>query len=676
VAADSGTDRFLSSAVSLGVHGGLLMAVVVLPGVYQTHTLSKMVFLQVLVDLTFPAFVVLAWKDPLLRPRLTAPLAGLAAWVAVLGVATVFAPDVLQGFWGVTSRMTGMFSLLHVLAWGLMAAGWLRTTTQWRQVLRLQLWLGVANGVVGLLQVPFPTLGLLGSVSDGRVMGLMGNPIFFSTHLVFTLFLAWWFTVNGELRRAGPMIMIACGLGMIASGSRGPLLGLVLGGAATLLMVAYRRGQRARVAWGVVALLVLGTSYVALATWVAASPSFAEFGADHPTLARLGVLGDARRQSYWAVMWEAFKTRPWLGWGNENLDIAYTRSYRPLGPCTPFFEDRPHNVVLEVLVSAGVLGLVAWAAWWWAMLRGAWRGGTAAPWLLGVMVAHLAGGMVAFDTPTSWMALVLLTVLLHSRAMAAFPRRETATQRGAPRGLFPLLQAAGLWLAVSCSVQPLFGSWLMMNANTALTEGNVPGMVARYEVAARQVRPYREDWLQAVSLQVIVMVSGSGGQPRVFQVARMLLEQARPVAQDVLARAGGNTRVGPTWARMLATLGEASQDAQLLDEAGTLLRALALENPRRQDTLMDHADWLAMMGRTQEAADLYQQALRLDPDNAQVNWRAGFFTWMGLQDAPGGARLLVRSTECPCAQALTTAQQTQLAQARLVLSKRVDPLPR
>jgi tetratricopeptide (TPR) repeat protein len=62
----------------------------------------------------------------------------------------------------------------------------------------------------------------------------------------------------------------------------------------------------------------------------------------------------------WKQVITAINERPWLGWGHENL--IYMGKYYVPGLWFEPWQDRAHNIFLEVLSTSGFLGLVAYCA--------------------------------------------------------------------------------------------------------------------------------------------------------------------------------------------------------------------------------------------------------------------------------------------------------------------------
>lgn len=70
---------------------------------------------------------------------------------------------------------------------------------------------------------------------------------------------------------------------------------------------------------------------------------------------------DLGRIAVWAAAWDAFKDRPWLGWGAGNYLMVAELYRNPLwdevyGATT---QDHAHNLFLEAMAASGLVGLVA-----------------------------------------------------------------------------------------------------------------------------------------------------------------------------------------------------------------------------------------------------------------------------------------------------------------------------
>jgi len=76
------------------------------------------------------------------------------------------------------------------------------------------------------------------------------------------------------------------------------------------------------------------------------------------------------RYSSWQVSFESFREKPIFGWGPENFSVAFDKNYDPSLPGIEIdprgwwgthasWWDKPHNILIEYAISAGILGLLA-----------------------------------------------------------------------------------------------------------------------------------------------------------------------------------------------------------------------------------------------------------------------------------------------------------------------------
>lgn len=79
------------------------------------------------------------------------------------------------------------------------------------------------------------------------------------------------------------------------------------------------------------------------------------------------------RFTIWKMSFEGFKEHPILGWGIENYNLVFNKYYQPnMYKQEPWF-DRSHNVVFDWLISAGLLGFLAYLSIFSGALYILWR---------------------------------------------------------------------------------------------------------------------------------------------------------------------------------------------------------------------------------------------------------------------------------------------------------------
>lgn len=165
----------------------------------------------------------------------------------------------------------------------------------------------------------------------------------------------------------------AVALALAASGTRSSWLG-ALAGSGTALILAGRRSRRARVG------VLIAIAVLAAATlW----PGFRQRAASafdpHDYTAR-------GRVSLWRSGWDLFRERPLLGWGLADQS-ARIRAHRR--PDATFAAGHFHSNLVQVAVTGGAIGLVAYAALMAALGFCLWKRRDS-PWALAGLAAWVS----------------------------------------------------------------------------------------------------------------------------------------------------------------------------------------------------------------------------------------------------------------------------------------------
>ena len=694
--------RSLAALLALtyvGIYGSLLMPMIYAPRlVVFPFIFAKLLALQILLALTLPAWAVLAWQDPRYRPRRSPLLGALLVYFVALAVSTAFSIDRERSFWGNQERMSGLFQLLHYFAWAVMASSVVRGWTALRRLLHFQVTVGFVMGAIAVLQRPFPSL-IGEGVPDMRVAGLLGNPIFSGTYHLFVIFflvLLWTRAERGWWRRVYELIA-ATSLGAIwFSGSRGPLLGLVAGAAVAALVWAVSTRRWRVLALAGVLLAAGAGAYAVVALVVVPDPRLAGFWSKHQVLQHIFLAdNDPSRRNLWKVAWQGFLERPIAGWGLAAFDLLFDVHYPPWFLCRGLEEtmqDSSHSLLFDHLGTTGLLGLLAFAGVWVAVLATlvrAWRAralptsSTAA--LLGLCAAYLAQGLFVFDSPgVSSMVYLLLAVVLvigHDAApvaaQASAPVQPgakpapAASARPAQAGqqtpwrwaaAFLALEVAGGLSAYRTSYQPGLASYLNKEAHDAWRSGNCAAMLDYSRQAFATPTPYLDDQLFTLARNLATLAA-RGNLDRCQQWPE-LLQQARLVDQHLREHHPVHTRHRSIFTNLISSVGRYGKDPALRAEAGPLYQALIAESPRRQQYRFDYSNWLLDSGNVNEARAQLEAAMAGDPSIGEPRWRLGTLLWRNLGQARAGAELMSRSQEGSCPHHFRSSMEIQqLAQA-------------
>lgn len=379
---------------------------------------SKAFFFRICIELAIPLYTYLVISDKNLRPNLKNPLNILVfVFFLISLIASLFGINVGRSLWGNFERMGGTYYLAHLclLVFYIQLIGQAgQKYLEWF----LKAFIGVAalvtlNGMSGW--IGGPTVVMDPSLPD-RVSSTFGNPIFFASYLIVPMFLAAYFAVDSESLAARYWYWILSFLllvGIYSSATRGSMVGLVVGVFAAAVVYVFATENKKARQYGLGAL-------VAIVLVVSALFSIRSHLPQGSTLYRLVNLRDSNTEArliQWSMALEGAKDHPLLGVGPENYYRISDQYYNPeLYKYDPSWFDKPHNFLLEVLVTTGVFGLVAYLAIFCLSLFALWKAfkaGLIGIWSLCLFVAALVTyqvqNMFVFDTVSASTAFYIIT---------------------------------------------------------------------------------------------------------------------------------------------------------------------------------------------------------------------------------------------------------------------------
>jgi hypothetical protein len=340
-----------------------------------------------------------------------------------------------------------------------------------RRALPVVLAVGVgANAAFALIEAVVEPIGDL-AVADGRVIGLVSNPLFLAGLLSGGLAMAgrasattgrwWWGAVA---------LVLLCSTAMNLTGSRAPLVAgsvLAVGGAAvTVRGQADRRRGAVRV--GLVAVAVVAGFALSL-----------PLQSDASGASRLGdgvssSSGVQSRTLAWGFGLDALAERPVVGWGpgrfREAVGPRTTAEFvRAEGPDKLFYD--AHNLVVEHLVTTGVVGLLLLGGFALVAVRTA--RGPLAWFAAGVVVTWMLNPASVTTAPVALLAL----------GAAWRPARGLAPVPSAPHraGAVPVGRAVG---GVLAGIGLVAGANLLV-VDALVDRGTITGDVDTVELAQR-----------------------------------------------------------------------------------------------------------------------------------------------------------------------------------------------
>lgn len=595
---------------------------------------------------------------PLLWPALVCA----GAWIA----ATVASVHSRVSLWGSYERQQGLITLLAYPALFLLTASQVRTRAQWERLWSALVWGSAPIVAYGLAQAA--GLDPLGWRTDAAspVLSTIGRANFLGSYLVLILPLTAARVVTASRRWPYRLLAVAQLLCLVATQARGAWLGAAAAAAAFGLTWAVTTRRR-RWVWLTITAALIAVGGLTLLVWPGGPLApLAHF----PGLDRLAALSDfssgstAARLTIWRAVLPLIGARPWLGYGPETLRPLFAGVFPPqlvYYQGRDVLVDRAHNGALDLLLSAGGIGLVAFAALVAGLGWSVWRGLRAAidrrdqvAWsaLVAAVAGHLVDLQFGFELTASatvfWLLLALAAALSREPEAAEsagtlslpippsphLPSPSRATGFDGERGLAGAAPAPALiWLPPLLAALALIGyvSGRPLLADVAAWRAQQDALppAERLAAAYRAVRLWPLEPEYRYGLAAVLTQQGdfpaaeaqlsaaerlSPADPRVWATrgalyaAWAIQEPARYAQAEAAARQA--VALAPTVATYHTALGWVlARQGRPAESIAELERAVALD--ATDGTAYGYlADLYTLLGREAEAAHARKEALR------------------------------------------------------------------
>lgn len=355
-----GTEYFLFLALVLVP----FITLVQFDGMIYPYVTGKHFTFRFLILLAGAAWFSLCLIDRSLRPHGSSVLKSLLGLMGVVFIANLFGANFWNSFWSNYSRMEGFVSLLFFLLFFLLLGAVLTNAKRWRIYWLMHVLVSVVILAIAVLQ----KLRVVVYVDYNRVDSVFGNASYLAIYasMIFFLCLYLYFNFKSKWVRIFLILASMANLASIyLSQTRSAALAVLIG----LAFFAYSlaKNKKAALAMTVGSFVLFGFGVLLLKERSGLSTNLFERFAkislqDTSTQARIEI---------WAYCLRAFLDHPFLGWGQENF--GYLSSYFKAQLWSTPWVDRAHNIFLEWMISAGILGLVSICALLLFIVKGVWQ---------------------------------------------------------------------------------------------------------------------------------------------------------------------------------------------------------------------------------------------------------------------------------------------------------------
>jgi len=413
--------NFLLYTVITGLFLIPITPFIVASTMYFPFIVGKAFFFRFLIEIIFGAYILLAILEPQYRPKISLITKSLGLFALVMLVANLLGENPFKSFWSNYERMEGYVLILHLLMYFIVATGVFQKISDWKKWFNTSLLASFVVSIYSIAQINGAVAINQGGV---RVDATFGNATYLAIYLVFHIFLAlymlsrsnknsWQVWVYGSLAFLHTIILYY-------TATRGAILGLIGGLFVTGILLAIKERQNPTIRR--VSLSILGGVVALVLIFIAIRNT--SFVQTSPVLSRFATLSleeikTQGRYFVWPMAIEGFKDKPLLGWGQENFNYVFNKNYDPRMYAQEQWFDRTHNIFLDWLIAGGIVGLLAYAGIYFALLYLLWKkenglSNTEKAIFTGMISAYIFHNMFVFDNLVSYIMFFAVLGFIHS----------------------------------------------------------------------------------------------------------------------------------------------------------------------------------------------------------------------------------------------------------------------
>lgn len=558
---------------------------------------------------------------PSLRPKFDRPMIALLIFLTILLLSSLFGVYPQNSIWGDIERNTSMLVWLHL---GLVFIVLTSIVRSFKERQRL-CFISVFMALVSVFVYFVPTI-FSDDVASFLIGGsTLGNSSFFGTYLLFQIFFSLFLTFTGtkKVKWFGILSCLILLITLFSTDARAAMISVVGGAILFLAFLLSHQKIRLHKATGFGLLALLAVVFLVTITLVFKSgSSLNTWITQH---------GSGSRFVVWDIAWEAFKERPLLGWGPENFRYAFLEYYDPCFGGTfcggNILFDKAHNIILDTLVDAGILGLLAYLFLLVALLHKTWTAYRTrlidvkiAALVTATLAAYFVQNLTVFDTATSLLFFVIFYAIVIGLTS---PQKPEIAPSHHSSSFFPVIVTCALPFALFFFViQPIRGIAAIKTAATSLNTTERLDAYSKGMFISPLGRDVRRDFL---GLQTVNLLWGYHPvkdaeyikkiQPY-FSKEITLVKQA---LQDTIQRSPNDFRAYLYLTKLLHAEGRLFRQTAFSD-AMKLLDEAFQKNPKHKVLYWAGVSLLLEQGEIEKAFQFASKAIELSPGQKRTLW--------------------------------------------------------
>ena len=491
-------DHLLAKILKFGIYIVAFIPLVIFSEYLSPFHFGKVIVFRSIIEVMAILYVLLLLSPQRKKylPSKSQILWAFIIFTAAFGITSLTSIDAYQSFWGTLERMGGWFSFIHYLVFFIILIAMFKDRKDWIRLIQLTLFVGALSAFYGFLQKTNLDW-VIGSGGRSKIFGTIGNPALFAGYMIVNAFLSLTMFFSKDAKPNHKKLYFAVflitSLAVFLTGVRGSVMGWVIG----LAVFGFLSGSPKLKKMTIVFLI-----FVALSATTLYSLRNADFVKSNQYLDRYA---DISPTTY------TIQTRTWawgagidgwndsvktilVGYGPENFNYPFSFHFNPdfyRGPGSETLFDRAHNMFIEVLVTMGLLGFLAYIFLFFAIFRTLKRFDPKdreyAFGFIALTIAYMIHNSFIFDTSANFIAFFTVVGFMHfldPRTNKEVVEVETKQDSGFLRSILAIV----LLLAVSIlifkvNIRPAKANYTATRAIVASWSGDDEAAIAKYAEA-------------------------------------------------------------------------------------------------------------------------------------------------------------------------------------------------
>ncbi len=599
---------------------------------------GKVLVFRSLIEILGAAYLVLILKDHSYLPRKDKVFWAFFLFVLAFSLTTLTSVLRYSSFWGSLERMGGLWTFWHYFIFFIILISVLNKKEHWRRLFDLTIFAGVLSAFYGFGQKTDLEF-FIGSGGRERIFGTIGNAALFAGYELLTVFLSLTMYLNpqnSQNRKTGYLFAFAItSIAVLMTAVRGSVLGYAVG--LTIFAFLLMRYKKSRIGGLVFRFLIGFVIFFVIFSWLFNGTSFVKSSRYLSRITNLSLTSLTVQTRFWA--WQA-GLKGWsenpktilLGWGPENFNIPFSKHFNPkffVGSGSETLFDRAHNMFVEILVTMGLIGFLAYINTFVALfssLRKLLKNNELAVYgagLVSAIIAYMIHNSFIFDTSANFV--VFFTIAGFISYLNSDTKKETYIVRPAAISR-PLINSVAIILTVLIAVLIYKTNILPAKANYATTRaivrgwaGDFTGALSKYKESLSYNVPGKYEYRHRFAQYLV-----GGGGPSVKE------KLVRDAYEYAIIEVGKNVKENPVdylpylyLSRLNIILGKDDPQSPHNDKAlENSMKALEL-SPTFIRTYYEIAQAYLNKKDYSNAVKYFQKAVDLNPEPGLSRWYLG-----------------------------------------------------